>query len=157
MNWDGSGRQVLWSTYNTNQSTGSLLLNNVSLNQDGSKLLFGETSWLFNTDGSGRLELGWTARFAESRILRWGFYGRSMMDSNGTHFAFLTPLTGDSGTLQVATGELNPTNFGLAPTIAAPSATPAFTTTNGSSFTFACRPPLPTVWFPAAESKLESC
>ncbi len=140
MNWDGSARQVLWSTYNTNQSTGALLLNNVSLNQDGSKLLFGETSWLFNTDGSGRLELGWTARFAESRILRWGFYGRSMMDSNGTHFAFLTPLTGDSGTLQVATGELNPTNFGLAPTITAPSATPAFTTTNGSSFTFACRP-----------------
>jgi hypothetical protein len=140
MNWDGSARRVLWSTYNTNQSTGSLWMNNVSLNHDGSKLLFGETSWLFNTDGSGRLELGWTARFAESRILRWGFYGRSMMDSNGTHFAFLTPLTGDSGTLQVATGELNPTNFGLAPTITAPSATPAFTTTNGSSFTFACRP-----------------
>jgi hypothetical protein len=140
LNWDGSGRRVLWSTYNTNQSTGSLGLNNVSVNHDASKLLFGETSWLFNTDGSGRLELGWTARFAESRILRWGFYGRSMMDSNGTHFAFLTPLTGNSGTLQVATGELNPTNFGLAPTITAPSATPEFTTTNGSSFTFACRP-----------------
>ncbi|MCX6927166.1 MAG: IPT/TIG domain-containing protein [Verrucomicrobia bacterium] len=136
-NWDGSGRRVLFSNYSTNQSSGSLGIHDISMNQDGSKLLFGETSWLYNTDGSGRLELGWTARFAESRILRWGFYQRGVMDSNGTHYAFLTPLEGNSGTLQVGTAELNPLTLGLAPTITGASATPAYITTNGASPVFA--------------------
>ena len=140
MNWDGSGRRVLWSSYSTNQSSGGLNLHDISMNHDGSKLLFGETSWLYNTDGSGRLELGWSARFAESRILRWGFYHRGLMASNGTHFAFLTPLAGDSGTLQVGTAELNPVSLGLAPTITDASSIPAYITTNGNAPVFACRP-----------------
>lgn len=139
LNWDGSGRRVLWSTYSTNQSSGSLGLHDLSLNHDGSKLLFGETSWLYNTDGSGRLELGWSARFAETRILRWGFYHRGLMDSNGTHFAFLTPLDGN-GTLQVGTAELSPASLGLAPTITDASSAPAYITTTGNAPVFACRP-----------------
>jgi hypothetical protein len=140
LNWDGSGRRVLWSTYSTNQGSGSWMLHDLSLNHDGSKLLFGETSWLYNTDGSGRLELGWSARFAESRILRWGFYHRGLMDSNGTHFAFLTPLDGNSGTLQVGTAELSPASLGLAATITDASSTPAYITTTGNAPVFACRP-----------------
>jgi hypothetical protein len=62
------------------------------------------------------------------------------MDTNGTHFAFLTPLAGNSSTLQVGTAELSPASLSLAPTITGASATPAYTTTNGSSFTFACHP-----------------
>ena len=139
-NWDGSGRRILWSTYSTNQSSSGWNLHDISLNQDGSKLLFGETSWLFNTDGSGRLELGWTARFAETRILRWGFYHRGVMDAKGTRFAFLTPLAGDSSTMQVGTAELDPPNLGLAPTITGASATPAYIPTNGPSPIFACQP-----------------
>jgi hypothetical protein len=140
IDWDGSGRRVLWSNYSTNQGSGSLGIHEISLNHDGSKLLFGETSWLYNTDGSGRLELGWSARFADSRILRWGFYHRGVMDSNATQFAFLTPLDGNSGMLQVGTAELNPASLGLAPAITGASATPAYTTISGSSFTFACHP-----------------
>ena len=139
-NWDGSGRRVLYSTYSTNQSSGSIGMNGISMNHDGSKLLFGETSWLYNTDGSGRLELGWTARFAASKILQWGFYGRALMDTNGTHFAFLASIGRDSSTLQVATAELNPASLGLAPAITGASATPAYTTIAGSSFTFVCQP-----------------
>jgi hypothetical protein len=140
LNWDGSGRRVLWNTYSTNQSSGAWWIHDISMNHDGSKLLFGETSWLYNTDGSDRLELGWSARFAESRLLRWGFYHRGLMDSNGTHFAFLTPLDGNSGTLQVGTAELKPTSLGLAPTITDASSTPAYITTSGNAPVFACRP-----------------
>lgn len=62
------------------------------------------------------------------------------MDSNGTHFAFLTPLDGNSGTLQVGTAELNPASLGLAPTVTDASSSPAYITTSGNAPGFACRP-----------------
>ena len=138
--WDGGARRVLFSSYSTNQSSGALDLHEVSASYDGGKVLFGETSWLYNGDGSGRLELGWAARFAASKILQWGLYYRGVMDGSGTRFAFLTPINGDSSHLQVATAEINPVSLGLAPSITNASVAPAYIRTNGPSPVFAFRP-----------------
>ena len=141
-NWDGTGRRVLLSNYSTNQSSGGygVATDLIQLSGDGSKLLFGDASYLFNTDGSGRLELGWSARFAANNVLQWGFY-RGVMDSNATHFAYLTPAgANDGGHLQIGTAELNPASLGLATTITGASASPPYITTNGPSPVFAFHP-----------------
>jgi hypothetical protein len=140
-NWDGSGRRIYYNTYSTNQTSPGLSVHDVSVNCDGSKLLFGETSWLFNTDGSGRLELGWSVAGAQNMILGNGgydFYEHGVMDSNGTHIVFLT--VGIGSLTQVATAELNPAGNGLAPAILGASVSPAYITTNGSSPLFAFSP-----------------
>jgi hypothetical protein len=133
-NFDGTGQR-------------GLLTNNIGLfgevmqlNPDGSKLLLGGTGWLLNTDGSGRLELGWSARFAVNNVLQWGF-SHGVMDTNATHFAYLTPAgANDGGRLQLGSAELNPASLGLSPTITSPSANPAYITTNGPSPVFAFHP-----------------
>ena len=140
-NWDGSGRRIFYNTYSTNGSSPGLSVHDVSVNRDGSQLLFGETSWLFNTDGSGRLELGWSVPGAQNMILGNGgydFYEHGVMDSNATRFAFLT--VGVGSLTQVATAELNPASNGLAPAIIGASVSPAYITTNGSSPLFAFSP-----------------
>ena len=140
-NWDGTGRRIFYNTYSTNGSSPGLSVHDVSVNRDGSKLLFGETSWLFSTDGSGRLELGCSVPGAQNMILGNGgydFYEHGVMDSNATRFAFLT--VGVGSLTQVATAELNPAGNSLAPTIIGASVTPAYITTNGSSLLFAFSP-----------------
>ncbi len=140
INWDGTGRRVLLSTYSTNQSGANLGISLLTMTSDGSKLLCSDTSYLFNTDGSGRLEMGWSARFAANNVLQWGFY-RGVMASNGTGFAYLTPAgQNDGGHLQVGTAELNPAGLGLAPAITAASVTPPYIATNGPSPIFALQP-----------------
>ena len=90
-------------------------------------------SHLFNTDGSGRLELGWSARFAVNNVLEWGFF-RGVMNGDATRFAYLTPAGSNNGErLQIGGAELNPLNLGLAPTITGASTSPAYITTNGTS------------------------
>ncbi len=139
-NWDGTGRRVLLSNYSTNQSSGPYLAQRVSVNQDGSKVLFGETSWLVNGDGSGFVQLAWGGCVTE--VLKWGFY-RAVMSSTGTRFAYLDPRP-DGSQLQVATAEINPASLGAAPALNNLSATPAYVVTNYLTSTFLSSRPTPT-------------
>jgi hypothetical protein len=126
--WGGATRRILLSKSGGGYEVGDHL---IQLSRDGSELLFGDTGYLINTDGSGMLELGWSARFAANNLLQWGFY-RGVMDDSATHFAFLTPTgTGDGNHLQIGIAELNPGSTGLAPTLANASSSPAYISTNG--------------------------
>jgi len=136
INWDGSGRRVLLSNYSTNQSSSGLAVSQVTLNQDGSKLLCGDRGCLINTDGSGQLALSWSTPGLANYVLDVGFY-RGIMDAAGTRFAYLTTAGGSY--YQVAVAELNPASLGLAPALVSASATPAYVTTNGPSPVFAVR------------------
>ena len=142
LNWDGNDRRVLLSNYSANQGSSGYGVgtHSIQLSHDGSRLLFGDTSHLFNTDGSGRLELGWSARFAVNNVLEWGFF-RGLMNGNATRFAYLTPAGANNGEhLQIGSAELNPLDLGLAPTITGASTSPPYITTNGPSPLFAFHP-----------------
>lgn len=132
MNWDGSGRRVLLSNYSTNQSSGGYGPYTININHDGSKIEFGNTSWLINTDGSGRLQLFGPAGYNE--VARWGTYN-CLMNSNATRFSYLAPVP-DGGNMQIATLEMNPSSPGLAPYLTNASAAPSYVTTDSSTWTF---------------------
>src|SRR5262249_10467529 len=46
-NWDGTGRRVLLSNYSTNQSSGGFGISLITMSRDGSRLLCGDTGYLF--------------------------------------------------------------------------------------------------------------
>jgi hypothetical protein len=93
----------------------------LSANQDGSKVLFGETSWLFNSDGSGRLQLAWAG--CASEVLKWGTH-RPVMNSDATRFAYLDPRPDGMFLAGGQPSRSIPLNLGLAPTLSDLSATP---------------------------------
>lgn len=135
MDWEGTNRRVLYSIYSTNQSAGGLGIREAGLNQDGSKLLLGETGWLFNTDGSGRIQLNWTAPFADYRIVGGEQrFTRPMLDGSGKRVAFLTVVGGNQ--FQVGTAEIDPASPGLAPVLSNASFTPAYIVKGGPSALF---------------------
>jgi hypothetical protein len=132
MNWDGTGRRVLLSNYSTNQSSGGYGFDTININYDGSKIEFGSTSWLINTDGTGRLQLFGPGIYNE--VARWGTYF-CRMSTNATRFTYLSPIP-NGGNLQICTLEMNPSSLGLAPYITNASAAPSYVTTNSSVSTF---------------------
>jgi hypothetical protein len=131
LDWVGSNKRILLS-----QSTGGFgVAGLIQLSGDGSKLLFGDSGLLINTDGSGLLQLDWSARFAADNLLRNGL-SRGVMDASATRFAYVTSAGSADNTLQVATAELNPTNPGLAPALSNPAASPPFIVIQGPSPVF---------------------
>jgi len=132
INWDGSGRRVLCSNYSTNQSSGGYGAGEIAMNWNGSKVLFGQTSRLYNTDGSGMEQVFGPAGYY-TEVMRWGFC-RGVMNSNATRFAYLSPV--GNGPLQLATMQLNPPSLGLAPPITEASANPPYVRNSDQASTF---------------------
>lgn len=132
INWDGSGRTVLMTNSDCCWNSGWPK----QMNHDGSKLLFPEQAWLINTDGTGRRQ--WVAPSGDTHVLYWGNH-MATMSSNANRFAYL-PKIPDGGPLQLATMEVNPTNYGSAPLLSQVSCTPAWVrTTNQSSVLLSAR------------------
>ena len=121
MNSDGTGKVVLY------RGDAAWAGNTLQMSRDGSKLHSSDMNMLFNTDGSGKRELG---GHTDSALLHWGLY-QMVMSTNATRFAFLAHPY-DSGLLQVGTMEINPTNFGSAPLLYQTAATPPYLLTNGA-------------------------
>jgi uncharacterized protein (TIGR03437 family) len=81
---------------------------------------------LYNTDGSGALEL--------STLLNDLSYGHPLMDATATHFVypFVVPGTYSQGLSQLATAEIDPTNLGAAPVILSPAVNPDYAVAGGN-------------------------
>ena len=139
LNWDGSNRRVLLSTYTSNQSSRGWGTQRITLNGTGSKLIFGATGWLFNTDSNEQIDLGWNARFASTWLLSDGLKNGGLMDASGRRFIFLTTLA-NTTVNQLATAEIDTPSSGLAPTVMDPSCTPPYFVIGSNAPAFAFKP-----------------
>jgi uncharacterized protein (TIGR03437 family) len=117
INFDGSNQLVL-------RHDGLGGTPGVQLTADGSRLLAYDL--LYNTDGSGALQL--------SAPLNPLTPGSPFMNSTATRFVytFVYPGTYSQGLTQLASAEINPTNFGSAPVLVNPSVNPAYAVAGGS-------------------------
>jgi hypothetical protein len=111
VNFDGTGRLPL-RTDGLGNSPG------VQLTADGSQALAFDI--LYNTDGSGALQLSTTFNPLTP--------GSPVMNGAGTRFVypFVVPGTYSQGLAQLASAEINPLNPGASPAIANPIVTPAY-------------------------------
>jgi uncharacterized protein (TIGR03437 family) len=118
VNFDGSGQLAL-------REDGLGEAPGVQLTADGSLLL--AYDMLYNTDGSGALQL--------SAPLNALTPGRPIMNATATRFvySFVFPGTYSQGLTQLASAEINPTNFGSAPVLLSPSLNPAYAVAGGST------------------------
>ena len=95
MNWDGTGKRQLDTVGDWNGTEGEV----VQLSYDGSKLNLGSRNRLYNTDGSGVLQLaayGATLTDDPPLMVGWGdggFY-RSSMSRDATTVPLLPSTTG---------------------------------------------------------------
>ena len=87
LNWDGSGKRVLDSGVGGGNTASEV----VQLTHDGSKLSYGSLDRLYNTDGSGVLQLAATGPLLDNdpplMVGNWGLY-RSSMNRDATRFLF---------------------------------------------------------------------
>ena len=125
INWDGSGSKVLMPNSGCCWNGGMPK----QMSQDGARLFFPERSWLINTDGSGWRDLSRPSGYTQ--VQNWGFY-YGTMSANANRFAYLPPIP-YGGQFQIATMEVNPTNYGSAPRLSQVSFTPAWVRTNNQS------------------------
>lgn len=105
------------------------------MNGDGSQLLYGGTSDLYATDGSGVLQLSVRGGYysSDSAPLVTDGFGQPTMNSLGTRFLYVG--RDDSGISQLATMDMNPGSLGDAPSITAPLLTQSSLVLNGASRT----------------------
>ena len=142
-NWDGSGKRVLAIGVGGANTGGEV----VQLTYDGSKLSYGSLNRLYNTDGSGVLQLAATGPTLSNdpplMVGNWGLY-RSSMNRDATRFLF----TFDNNTWigetrvpeQLGILEMNPPTLGQSPNLADPSIAPPYLVIgNGSTTTFSVR------------------
>ncbi len=127
-NWDGSGRRELYQhPYGQGYSVGYEV---ISLSHDGSRLLFGDSGYLFNTDGSGLQSLDFFSSNPGGFALPSGTEGNPLtganMNSNATRFAFLNYSGTARYLYQVVTLTPNPASLGYAPALSNPYATPPY-------------------------------
>ena len=137
-NWDGSGKRALATGLGGANTAGEV----VQLTTDGSKLNYGSLNRLYNTDGSGVVQLAATGPTLTDdpplMVGNWGFY-RSSMSRDGTRFLFtFDNNTWAGGTLapeQLGLLELNPSNLGQAPNLAEPQIAPPYLVVGDGSTT----------------------
>lgn len=128
-NWDGTGKRVLDRGVGGGNTYGEV----VQLTYDGSKLNYGSLDRLYNTDGSGLVQLAATGPTLNGdpplMVGNWGLY-RSSMSRDGTRFLFAfdnnTWVNGVLVPEQLGILELNPAGLGQAPTLFEPRIAPAY-------------------------------
>ncbi len=124
VNFDGSGRLML-------RQDGIGERPGVQLSADGKLLLAYDI--LYNTDGSGALQLG--------TLLNWftlgspSTAGSAVMNSTATRFVYswVPPRSYSQGFSQLVSAEINPANLGSAPTFINPFVDPGYAVAGGSS------------------------
>ncbi len=129
-NWDGSGQRVLDTMGGWNGTEGEV----VQLSYDGSKLNHGSRNRLYNTDGSGVLQLAaYGATLTGDPPLMVGSgdggFQRSSMSRDATRFLFFFSLgyvDGAPTPSQLGLMELNPGSLGQAPALADPKIAPSY-------------------------------
>ena len=142
-NWDGSGKRVLDAGMGGPNTAGEV----VQLTYDGLKLNYGSLNRLYNTDGSGVLQLAATGPTLDGDPpLMVGNYGlfRSSMNRDATRFLFTfdynTWVNGAVVPEQLGILDLNPASLGQAPSLTAPKIAPSYLVRgDGSTTTFSAR------------------
>jgi hypothetical protein len=128
VNFDGSSRKALAT------NTGDFGSNNrMELNGDGSELLYGSSSYLYATDGSGVLQLsalGGSFSSDKAPLVGDGLF-LPTMNTSASRFVYISK--DDAGIPQLATMDINPTALGGAPAITSPALTQAVIGLNGSN------------------------
>lgn len=143
-NWDGSGRRVLDTVGGWNGAEGEV----VQLSYDGSKLNHGSRNRLYNTDGSGVLQLAaYGATLADDPPLMagWGDGGffRSSMSRDARRFLFVFDhgayVNGALVPAQLGLLELNPASLGQAPALVDPKIAPSYVLIGDSKTSISAR------------------
>lgn len=142
-NWDGSGRRVLDTVGGWNGTEGEV----VQLSYDGSKLNHGSRNRLYNTDGSGVLQLAaYGATLADDPPLMVGSgdggFQRSSMSRDATRFLFyfnVGYVDGAPTPSQLGLLELNPASLGQAPALADPKIAPSYVLIGDSKTSISAR------------------
>ena len=146
MNWDGTGKRQLDTVGDWNGTEGEV----VQLSYDGSKLNFGSRNRLYNTDGSGVLQLAaYGATLTDPPdpplMVGWGdggFY-RSSMSGDATKFLFIfdhgAHVNGAPVPAQLGLLNLNPVNLGQAPALADPKIAPSYVVIGDSKTSISVR------------------
>ena len=114
VNADGSNRKAL-ATRTPDIGSG----NRIQMSGDGKRLLYGGTSYLYATDGSGLVQLSARGGYYspdKAPLVTDGF-GQSTMNSTATRFLYI--VRDDAGNPQLATMDINPSALGDAPSITA--------------------------------------
>ena len=128
MNWDGSGKRQLDVVGGWNGTEGEV----AQLSHDGSKLNLGSRNRLYNTDGSGMLQLAAYGPHLDPPLMVGsgdGGFQRSSMSRDGTRFLFFFNLgyvDGAPTSNQLGLLELNPTSLGQAPALTDPKIAPSY-------------------------------
>jgi hypothetical protein len=142
-NWDGSGKRVLDTGVGGANTAGEV----VQLTYDGSKLNYGSLNRLYNTDGSGVLQLAARGPVLDPdpplMVGNWGLY-RSSMNGNASRFLFTfdnnTWVNGAMVPEQLGILELNPGSLGQAPNLTEPKIAPPYLVIgDGSTTSFSVR------------------
>ncbi len=142
-NWDGSGKRVLDTGVGGSNTAGEV----VQLTYDGSKLNYGSLNRLYNTDGSGVLQLAATGPTLDGDPpLMVGNYGllRSSMNRDATRFLFTfdynTWVNGAVVPEQLGILDLNPASLGQAPSLTESKIAPSYLVRgDGSTTTLSAR------------------
>ena len=128
-NFNGTG-QIKLTDSTVSQAALGLQTNGYhQLTFDGSKLLLGASGLLFNTDGSGVVQLG--MRGPEPLTLVDNSMTSVTMNGNGTIFSYIC-LDSNSRS-QLAVCYVNPGSFGVAPSITSPNLDPPYILPAGNS------------------------
>ncbi len=110
-NFDGSDPVLLSNLNDFGVDNGA---EHFELTQDGSKLLFGTTSMLINTDNSGVVQIGTDAPASTIAAHNATLY-HATMNSSGTEFLYTMSDVNHAQQLAIAT--LNPASLGVDPAI----------------------------------------
>jgi hypothetical protein len=142
-NWDGSGKLVLASGVGGANTGGEI----VQLTYDGTKLSYGSLNRLYNTDGSGVLQLAATGPtlYDDPPLMvgNWGLF-RSSMNHDATRFLFTfdnnTWVGGVKQPEQLGILDLNPLSLGQSPSLTDPTIAPSYLVIgDGSTTAFSVR------------------
>ncbi len=101
----------------------------ILLNNDGSKVLLGDTGILMDTLSGATLQVG-IGCDAPNPVIGDGMY-RVFMNSSATRFVYI--IKDPENRFQLATAEINPLSLAEAPAVSAPKAEPGFVITDGRS------------------------
>ncbi len=143
LNWDGSDQRVLVTGLVDYNRMGHVM----QLTYDGSKLNYGSMNRLYNTDGSGVVQLvaaGPTLGGDPPLMVgNWGLH-RGTMNRDGTRFLFTfdnnTWVDGKVVPEQLGLLELNPVSLGQAPSLTDPKIAPSYLVMgDGSTTSFSVR------------------
>ncbi len=133
VNFDGTGRRALASSTTSFPFGFATSSDNFQVSGDGSKLLLGSTSVLFDTATGAAVQLGVRGAFSFSDPPPAGYDGmfRATMNSAATRFVY---VSNDAGNIpQLIILDINPTALGAAPSLTSPALAPAYVLTASRS------------------------